>query len=128
MLIAFIIVLVAETKPGALHMPGKHSVTELYLQSGLHIMDLLHQSGQLRCGEQDKVEGVKNSYQNSATVKPSSHDAAVRSEGIVRKRMGLDNCSGRTLPLNVCNEEKSELPQVCSSVIQESFHQSRRGN
>lgn len=66
-------------------MPGKHSATKLYLQSGLHIMDLLRQSGQLRCGEQDKVEGVKNSYQDSATVKRRSDDAAMRSEGIMRK-------------------------------------------
>lgn len=86
LLMTFITDLVPEAKPRALHMPGKHSTAELYLQPGVHIMGLLGQSGQLRCGEQARVEGVKNGYETSAAVEPSSKAAAVRSEGVMRKR------------------------------------------
>lgn len=108
----FIIALVPVTKPRSLHMPGKRSMTELYLQPGLHIMTLFGQHEQLRCSEQGRAEGVENSHKVSAAISPSSDAAAMRSEGIMRKGW---EWTGRMLQLDASNEEKWQVPQACSS-------------
>lgn len=116
------------TKPGALHMPGKCSMTELYLQPGLHIMNLLGQHGQLRCSEQGRAEGVGNSHEVSAAISPSSDAAAMRSEGIMKKRwewtIVQGGCYNRMCPMR----RNQSYPRLAVPVTQESSHQSKRGN